>query len=181
MISKLFFCWVISANTLPRHLMWVFSPRGCSVLWLGTRCSPDLAHHWLGFTSVLRNTHTLYGMVNVRFKKNIKKNKKLRMILKKFVKNANKGDLFIVQRIYELMIRILWKKYSEMKNNDRIKSQFCICWAVMACAKLWRDQNIRIKIRANGIWFWLWDHKPLVKWFHRVDENWNLLWNFCEK
>ena len=35
------------------------------------------------------------------------------------------------------------------KNHDKIWSQFCTChdsWAVMACAKLWPDCIIRIKI-----------------------------------
>ena len=70
----------------------------------------------------------------------------------------------------ELMIQIsqkyLWPFHGT--NNGSIKSQFCTCHdssAVMACANLWLDRAIKIKIIRKRIFarFQLWAYKPIAK------------------
>ena len=56
-----------------------------------------------------------------------------------------------------------------MKNNRKIRSQYCSCYdcsAVMVCAKLWVDQIINFYIKATCVLtrFGLEVHKPFVKW-----------------
>ena len=61
----------------------------------------------------------------------------------------------VSQRFYELIIQLLKNSCgSYLKNNDPIRSQFCTChdsWAVMACAKLWPDCVIKIRITSHQI------------------------------
>ena len=54
----------------------------------------------------------------------------------------------------------LWeKKCPDMKNNHLIMSLFCTCndsWVVMACAKLWYDWVIKVKIKAKRNYSNIW-------------------------
>ena len=60
---------------------------------------------------------------------------------------------------------------SYVKNNDQIRSQFCIChdnWVVVTCAKLWLGWYIRIMAITNKTITSLqsWAHKHLMTLFH---------------
>ena len=78
----------------------------------------------------------------------------------------------ILLRVYELLIQILKNILicPNMDSSNPIRSQFCTCWAAVACAKLWPDLVLIFHVRAKGVFanFALW---ALCETFPRSHTN----------